>query len=146
QAEGLTITWLQDEEPLKEAGPTLTRDPKKLTAESSFKCNISNRVSFEISQTVKKTCPVPEQPATKLLFGFDFWTMVGILAGGGGLVLLLIIVTIVLCTRARRRRYNQLKAEGRGELEMAWSNQQQQQQQQQYQPARHGDPGKSLAL
>ncbi|XP_029927324.1 uncharacterized protein LOC115373191 [Myripristis murdjan] len=124
QAEGLTIAWLQDEKPLKETGPTLTRDPKKLTAESSFKCNVSNHISFEISQPVKKTCPVPDPPATKELFGFDFWTMVGILAGGGGLVLLLIIVTIVLCTRARRRRHNRLKAEGRGELEMAWSNQQ----------------------
>lgn len=38
------------------------------------------------------------------LFGFDFWTMVSILAGGGGLVLILFIVLVTVSCRACKRR------------------------------------------
>ncbi|MCJ8738787.1 hypothetical protein PDJAM_G00039770 [Pangasius djambal] len=45
------------------------------------------------------------KPAT--LSGFDFWLMLGLLAGGGGLVLLLIIVLVTVACRACKRREKQ---------------------------------------
>lgn len=53
----------------------------------------------------------------RLLFGFDFLTMVCILAGGGGLVLLLIIITLVCCCLSRRK--SQMHFEEERELRLA---------------------------
>uniref|UniRef100_A0A8C6V6B1 Uncharacterized protein n=1 Tax=Neogobius melanostomus TaxID=47308 RepID=A0A8C6V6B1_9GOBI len=76
---------------------------------NSFFCNVSNPVSSESSDKVQPDCFKTKEDKDNLLFGLDFWLMVGILTGGGGLVLVLIVATIVCCYINKRKRRLRIK-------------------------------------
>ncbi|XP_017339752.1 SLAM family member 7 isoform X1 [Ictalurus punctatus] len=72
---------------------------------SEYTCTAQNPVHKSTSDPVEAAC------FKHTLFGFDFWFMVGLLAGGGGLVLLLIIVLVTLACRSCRRKDKQQRDE-----------------------------------
>ncbi|XP_071186073.1 T-cell surface antigen CD2-like [Salvelinus alpinus] len=117
--EGVTFKWSQNGQPLnEETKTTFIIDLKKLKERDTFTCSAVNEVSTETSGIIKPTCKaVSKSGDPQLLFGFDFLTMVGILAGGGGLVLLLIIITLVCCCLSRRK--SQMHFEEERELRLA---------------------------
>ncbi|XP_038854193.1 T-cell surface antigen CD2-like isoform X2 [Salvelinus namaycush] len=117
--EGVTFKWSKNELPLNgETKTTFIIDLKQLKERDNFTCSAFNEFSMEKSDTIKPTCKaVSKSGDPQLLLGFDFLTMVGILAGGGGLVLLLIIITSVCCCLSRRK--SQMRFEEERELRLA---------------------------
>ncbi|XP_041835246.1 T-cell surface antigen CD2-like isoform X2 [Melanotaenia boesemani] len=113
--------WYKNGLPLKNEKKTLTEEAKKVQSDSFF-CNVSNKVSSDVSDSVKisliKDCikhtgfSFPEK-----LFGISIWIFIG---GGGGIVLVLIIIVIFCCVRARRKKHMRLMDEQ--ELRLEWSN------------------------
>ncbi|XP_029612803.1 T-cell surface antigen CD2 [Salmo trutta] len=117
--EGVTFKWSQNGQPLNgETKTTLIIGLKQLKALDTFTCSAVNEVNEETSDIVKPTCNAVSKSGDRgLLFGFDFLTMVCILAGGGGLVLLLIIITLVCCCLSRRK--SPMRFEEERELRLA---------------------------
>ncbi|KAL1022163.1 hypothetical protein UPYG_G00022950 [Umbra pygmaea] len=99
-----SFNWMKNGKLLDEkTETTLTILLKDLKESDTFTCSVANEVSNETSDSIKPTCKADPNPAVPhLLFGFDFWTMVGILAGGAGLVLI-IIISMVHCYRRQKR-------------------------------------------
>ncbi|XP_071018074.1 T-cell surface antigen CD2-like [Oncorhynchus clarkii lewisi] len=116
--EGVTFKWRKNGEPLNGGKKTtLIIGLKQLKEPDTFTCSAVNEVSAETSDIIKPTCKdVSKSGDLRSLFGLDFWTMVGILAGGGGLVLL-IIITLVCCCLSRRK--SQMHFEEERELRLA---------------------------
>ncbi|XP_045555015.1 T-cell surface antigen CD2 [Salmo salar] len=116
--EGVTFQWNQNGNPIdKKTEPNLTIPLKPQKKPDTFTCSAVNKVSKETSDAIKPICnAVSDSGGHGLLFGFDFLTMVCILAGGGGLVLLLIIITLVCCFRSRRK--SQMRFEEERELRL----------------------------
>ncbi|KAM9462671.1 uncharacterized protein cd2 isoform 1-T2 [Clarias gariepinus] len=89
-------------------GNYLTHDKVNLTNveanKSKYTCTVRNELHNTTSDPVEATCYTT-------LFGFDFWIMVSILAGGGGLVLLLTIVLVTVACRSCKRKEKQLRDE-----------------------------------
>nr|XP_046180301.1 T-cell surface antigen CD2-like [Oncorhynchus gorbuscha] len=117
--EGVTFKWRKNGEPLNgEKKKNLIIGLKELKEPDTITCSAVNEVSEETSDIIKPTCKAVLKPIDqRSLFGFDFLTMVGILAGGGGLVLLLIIITLVCCCLSRRK--SQMRFEEERELRLA---------------------------
>ncbi|XP_060796289.1 T-cell surface antigen CD2-like [Neoarius graeffei] len=67
--------------------------------QSKFACTASNPAHNKTSDELKIECL-----SQNTLFGFDFWIMVSILAGGGTLVLILFIVLVTASCRACKRK------------------------------------------
>uniref|UniRef100_A0A3B3RWB9 T-cell surface antigen CD2-like n=1 Tax=Paramormyrops kingsleyae TaxID=1676925 RepID=A0A3B3RWB9_9TELE len=89
--------WLKNKKEMKENTKTLIEDKKKLKSSDTFSCNVSNEVSYQMSDDIK--CPDDK------LLGLDFWVMVAILATGGGLILILILVLVVcVCRRLKQNK------------------------------------------
>uniref|UniRef100_A0A3Q0S3C1 Ig-like domain-containing protein n=1 Tax=Amphilophus citrinellus TaxID=61819 RepID=A0A3Q0S3C1_AMPCI len=129
----ITIKWFADDKKNKMAEKEKTAKllvPAKDVENTRFSCNVSNPVSFEISQPIQQTCYGPTFPEE--LFGISIWVFVG---GGAGVVLVLILIVIICCIRAKRKRRMRLKDEG--ELRLQWSNQERQQHQQQHHHHHH---------
>ncbi|XP_051797739.1 T-cell surface antigen CD2 [Acanthochromis polyacanthus] len=105
--------WLQKDKVVA-TSRTLKRESAKVENEV-FTCNVSNEVSFAISESITQNCSksggitFPEK-----VFGIDIWIIVG---GGAGIVLLLIILVIICCLRARRTKRMRLKDEGEFRLQ-----------------------------
>ncbi|XP_031679968.1 T-cell surface antigen CD2-like [Oncorhynchus kisutch] len=116
--EGVTFKWSKNRQPLNEKrNPTLIISLKQLKEPDTFTCSAVNEVNMETSDIIKPTCnAVYKSGDLRSLFGLDFWTMVGILAGGGGLVLL-IIITLVCCCLSRRK--SQMRFEEERQLRLA---------------------------
>ncbi|XP_070968287.1 T-cell surface antigen CD2-like [Oncorhynchus clarkii lewisi] len=116
---GVTFKWRKNGEPLNGGKKTtLIIGLKQLKELDTFTCSAVNEVGEETSDIIKPTCKaVSKSIDRRLLFGFDFLTMVCILAGGGGLVLLLIIITLVCCCLSRRK--SQMRFEEERELRLA---------------------------
>ncbi|XP_056157922.1 uncharacterized protein LOC130133205, partial [Lampris incognitus] len=126
---GLNFTWTENGKDIpNENKETLTRTLKQQAKNSPYTCIVSNNAHSEKSRDVQPNCvqETPDSVFPSHLFGFEFWTMVGILTGGGSLVILLIVITIVCCHRRKNRATKQLEEEG--ELRLQWTNQQEQQQ------------------
>uniref|UniRef100_A0A4W5R0F2 Ig-like domain-containing protein n=1 Tax=Hucho hucho TaxID=62062 RepID=A0A4W5R0F2_9TELE len=117
--EGVTFKWSQNRKLLVgKTETTLTIGLKQLKEPDTFTCSAVNNVSTETSNPIKPTCnAVSDSSDRRLLFGFDFLTMVCILSGGGGLVLLLLIITLVCCCRSRRK--SQMHFEDEREMRLA---------------------------
>uniref|UniRef100_A0A4W5PGF7 Ig-like domain-containing protein n=1 Tax=Hucho hucho TaxID=62062 RepID=A0A4W5PGF7_9TELE len=116
--EGVTFKWSQNGKLLSgETKPTLTIGLTQLKKPDTFTCSAVYKVSTETSDNFKPTCNAVSKSGGHLLFGFDFLTMVCILAGGGGLVLLLIIITLVCCCLSRHK--SQMRFEEESELRLA---------------------------
>ncbi|XP_055764388.1 T-cell surface antigen CD2-like isoform X2 [Salvelinus fontinalis] len=116
--EGVTFKWSKNKQPINEKTKILTIGLIELKEPDAFTCSAVNEVSMETSDIIKPTCNAVSKSGDRhLLFGFDFLTMVGILAGGGGLVLLLIIITLVCCCLSRRK--SQMRFEEERELRLA---------------------------
>ncbi|KAM9396737.1 T-cell surface antigen CD2-like isoform 3-T3 [Salvelinus alpinus] len=103
--EGVTFKWSKNRQPINEKTKILTIGLIELKEPDAFTCSAVNEVSMETSDIIKPTCNAVSKSGDRhSLFGFDFLTMVSILAGGGGLVLLLIIIiTLVCCCLSRRK-------------------------------------------
>ncbi|XP_038835806.1 T-cell surface antigen CD2-like [Salvelinus namaycush] len=116
--EGVTFKWSKNRQPINEKTKILTIGLIELKELDAFTCSAVNEVSTETSDIIKPTCNAVSKSGDRhSLFGFDFLTMVGILAGGGGLVLLLIIITLVCCCLSRRK--SQTRFEEERELRLA---------------------------
>ncbi|XP_076839162.1 uncharacterized protein cd2 [Brachyhypopomus gauderio] len=92
------ITWLKDG---KHVNSKETILEVKNHDYSKYKCSVRNPVHSNASEEVIADCSDPNE---QLLWGFDLWIMVAILAGGGGLILLLIVVLIIFACRSCKRR------------------------------------------
>ncbi|KAM9396736.1 T-cell surface antigen CD2-like isoform 2-T2 [Salvelinus alpinus] len=117
--EGVTFKWSKNRQPINEKTKILTIGLIELKEPDAFTCSAVNEVSMETSDIIKPTCNAVSKSGDRhSLFGFDFLTMVSILAGGGGLVLLLIIIiTLVCCCLSRRK--SQMRFEEERELRLA---------------------------
>ncbi|XP_051744005.1 T-cell surface antigen CD2 [Ctenopharyngodon idella] len=98
----LTVSWYKE-------GNYFQNDKKSQVFLSSaqvlenklYSCMASNPVSKETSDSITVSC---KGPGLTKLFGFDFWLMVGILAGGAALLLLLICVLVICACRSCHQR------------------------------------------
>ncbi|XP_005168366.1 junctional adhesion molecule A [Danio rerio] len=103
----LTIFWYEDgTKKLDEKKSDLTLKLSDVK-NKEYACNLTNPVSSALSDKVSASCS--SFPPT--LFGFDFWIMIGILAGGGALLLLLLTVLICCACRSCRRKKHRLDVE-----------------------------------
>ncbi|MCJ8738779.1 hypothetical protein PDJAM_G00039780 [Pangasius djambal] len=94
---GLSFSWHKNGKDLKKSQLNFSINIEE--NKSKYTCTAQNPFHKSTSDPVEEAC---FKPAT--LFGFDFWIMVGILAGGGGLVVLLIIVLVTVACRACKRK------------------------------------------
>ncbi|KAF7224121.1 putative LOC107388496-like protein [Nothobranchius furzeri] len=94
----LAFSWTQDKKAIpSETRQTLSISLTELKEQTSFSCSVYNKVSKEVSQTLKPTCKSP-------LLCFRMQTVVAVLAGASGLILLLFITVVVLCCFRRRSK------------------------------------------
>ncbi|XP_056319489.1 hemicentin-2 [Danio aesculapii] len=103
----LTISWYEDgtiEKVEKKSELTLKLSD---VINKQYACSLSNPASNAQSERITASCS--SIPIT--LFGFDFWIMIGILAGGGALLLLLCSVLICCACRRCRHKKHRLDAE-----------------------------------
>ncbi|KAI4886139.1 hypothetical protein NFI96_015288 [Prochilodus magdalenae] len=101
---GLSFIWYQNGKQIREDKNILIGQK-----DDSYECALEKPVKSYKSAEVKTDC-VKRAQGDKL-FGFDFWIMVGILAGGGGLVLLLMIVLVTCACQSCKRREKHLRDE-----------------------------------
>uniref|UniRef100_A0A669ERE8 T-cell surface antigen CD2 n=1 Tax=Oreochromis niloticus TaxID=8128 RepID=A0A669ERE8_ORENI len=90
--------WFNKENKQQESGETLTKKTKDVV-NTRFFCNVSNPISYHISDPAVQNCFKPSFP-TELL-GISIWVFIG---GGAGLLILVIVTATVCCVRARRKR------------------------------------------
>ncbi|KAJ8283117.1 hypothetical protein COCON_G00056360 [Conger conger] len=100
----LTFTWQQNR---KEVPGTARTLGPKLKQPSRYSCTAKNQVSKETSAEIEVDCR-GNNPGQSLwtLPGFEFWTTVLILAGGGTLLLVLFVVIVVCICRRQRHELN----------------------------------------
>ncbi|XP_016380309.1 natural killer cell receptor 2B4-like [Sinocyclocheilus rhinocerous] len=104
----LTVSWYKE-------GKIILKKPKlflTFTEEQEnkqYSCNVSNPVSSVQSDSIRVSCSTSKRSGLDKLFGFDFWIMVSILAGGGALLLLLICVLVICACRScsQRKKHEQ---------------------------------------
>ncbi|CAI5638176.1 unnamed protein product [Oreochromis niloticus] len=94
----LEFKWFNKENKQQESGETLTKKTKDVV-NTVFFCNVSNPISYHISDPAVQNCFKPSFP-TELL-GISIWVFIG---GGAGLLILVIVTATVCCVRARRKR------------------------------------------
>ncbi|KAM3870177.1 T-cell surface antigen CD2-like [Diretmus argenteus] len=100
--QGMVFTWTLDEKTLNsETRQTLSISLTQLKGENNFTCSVANKVSKEISNSVRLTCKEPAPPA---LFCFRPKAVMATLAGGACLILIQLIIIIVLCWCRRRNK------------------------------------------
>ncbi|XP_062866867.1 T-cell surface antigen CD2-like [Trichomycterus rosablanca] len=101
----LDFSWNKNGKKITEINKkTSSFSTKAEKGDERYTCTASNAAHNSTSDTVQVSCPADES----LLFGFNKWIMIGILAGGGFLVLLLIIVliscSVTSCHRKEKRQ------------------------------------------
>uniref|UniRef100_A0A8C2H149 Ig-like domain-containing protein n=1 Tax=Cyprinus carpio TaxID=7962 RepID=A0A8C2H149_CYPCA len=90
----LTVSWYKEENIIQNKNnPKLLLTSAHIQENKPYSCSVRNPVSNEQSNSVTVSCP-------RTFFGFDFWVMVGILAGSGALLLLLLCVLIICVCRS----------------------------------------------
>ncbi|XP_051982314.1 T-cell surface antigen CD2 [Xyrauchen texanus] len=98
--EDLQYTWFDRTNPI-ENKHTKTLILPVAKVNNPYSCSANNPISEARSENKTVTC---ESAGLKTLFGFDFWIMVSILAGGGALLLLLISVLLICACRSCKQR------------------------------------------
>ncbi|KTG33852.1 hypothetical protein cypCar_00003666 [Cyprinus carpio] len=125
----LTLSWYKEDIIIQnENNPELLLTSAQVQENKTYSCSVRNPVSNEQSNSVTVSCPtgkgdpgptvesgsgptVESGPGPRTFFGFDFWVMVGILAGSGALLLLLLCVLIICVCRSCSQHKHQ-KDEG----------------------------------
>uniref|UniRef100_A0A9J7ZAP7 Ig-like domain-containing protein n=1 Tax=Cyprinus carpio carpio TaxID=630221 RepID=A0A9J7ZAP7_CYPCA len=99
----LIVSWYEEGKIIqKEKNPKLFLKSDKIQEKKTYSCSVGNPASTEQSNSIMScsdTGPGGDSGPRKL-FGFDFWIMVSILAGGGSLLLLLICVLVICACRS----------------------------------------------
>ncbi|XP_051558777.1 T-cell surface antigen CD2 isoform X5 [Myxocyprinus asiaticus] len=101
----LQYTWFEKTNTIRNINTktsTLILPVAKLQVNNQYACSVNNPVSENKSESIKVTCE--GAGFKKKLFGFDFWIMVSILAGGGALLLLLMSVLVICACRSCKQR------------------------------------------
>ncbi|XP_048053895.1 T-cell surface antigen CD2 [Megalobrama amblycephala] len=104
----LTVSWYEEGKPIPNDKNTLVLTPTQLQGNKWYSCKAHNPVSKEESERKTVSC---DGPGLTKLFGFDFWLMVGILAGGGALLLLLVCVLVICACRSCHQRTKRIQDE-----------------------------------
>ncbi|XP_067260375.1 T-cell surface antigen CD2 [Chanodichthys erythropterus] len=104
----LTVSWFEEDKPILKDKNTLLLTPTQLQGNKRYSCEARNPVSKDKSESIPVSCA---GPGLTKLFGFDFWLMVGILAGGGALLLLLICVLVICACRSCHQRTKRIQDE-----------------------------------
>ncbi|XP_056114576.1 T-cell surface antigen CD2-like [Rhinichthys klamathensis goyatoka] len=97
----LTVTWYKDKMIQNDKKTQVLLSFTQVQENKPYSCEAQNPVSKDKSESITVSCP---GSGYGKLFGFDFWVMLGILAGGGALLLLLICVLIICACRSCRQR------------------------------------------
>ncbi|XP_056114579.1 T-cell surface antigen CD2-like [Rhinichthys klamathensis goyatoka] len=109
--EDLTLSWyIEDNIIQNEKTPQVFLSFTEVQENKPYSCEAHNPVSKEKSESITVSCPGSGSGFDKL-FGFNFWVMVGILAGGGAILLLLICVLIICVFKRCQKHQRQEKAE-----------------------------------
>ncbi|XP_058628310.1 carcinoembryonic antigen-related cell adhesion molecule 21-like isoform X2 [Onychostoma macrolepis] len=106
----LTVSWYKEGKIIQNyKTPQLFLIFIQVQENKPYSCSVSNPVkSSEQSDSVPVSCQKHKGLSFDKLFGFDFWIMVSILAGGGALLLLLICVLVICaCRRCNQRKKEQ---------------------------------------
>ncbi|XP_076159498.1 uncharacterized protein LOC143142474 isoform X2 [Alosa pseudoharengus] len=109
--EGITLTWFQNNAEMNEKSNPL--NPQNHRARDRYKCKLSNGLDPDTRNSKEETlsCDVSDPSNKDLLFGYNKWVMIGIIAGGGFLLLVLIVSLIAICCKNHRRRKRRLRDE-----------------------------------
>ncbi|XP_073698271.1 muscle M-line assembly protein unc-89 isoform X1 [Garra rufa] len=103
----LTVSWSKENKIIeKEKEKVLLLKPAEVQENKPYSCSVSNPASSEQSESITVSCTggTSQESGPRKLFGFDFWIMVGILAGGGALLLLLICVLVICACRSCKQQ------------------------------------------
>ncbi|XP_073698273.1 T-lymphocyte surface antigen Ly-9 isoform X3 [Garra rufa] len=103
----LIISWYKEAKIIQnEKKPELLLTSAQVQQNKVYSCSVSNPVSSEQSDSITVSCTggTSQESGPRKLFGFDFWIMVGILAGGGALLLLLICVLVICACRSCKQQ------------------------------------------
>ncbi|XP_041937603.1 uncharacterized protein LOC121699061 [Alosa sapidissima] len=110
--EGITLTWFHDDIEMKNETSNPLKPQKRGGPRDRYKCRFSNGRDMKDSKEETVSCEVSGNPSNKdLLFGYNKWVMIGIIAGGGFLLLVLIVSLIAICCKNHRRRKRRLRDE-----------------------------------
>ncbi|XP_076159493.1 uncharacterized protein LOC143142472 [Alosa pseudoharengus] len=102
--EGITLTWFHNDIEMKNKSNRLK--PQKRRSRDLYKCTLSNGLDTKESKEETVSC---EGYNSYLLFGYNKWVMIGIIAGGGFPLLVLIVSLITICCKNPRRRKRRLR-------------------------------------
>ncbi|XP_052401646.1 hemicentin-1 isoform X5 [Carassius gibelio] len=104
----LTVSWYKEDNIIQnENNSELLLTSAQAQENKPYSCSVSNPVSNEKSDSITVSCD-PGPRLLPILFGFDFWVMVSILAGSGALLLLLLCVLIIcVCRSCRQSKQHQ---------------------------------------
>lgn len=98
----LKLSWFINKEKSGETKNTLKLS--KQGGKNVYKCRLGNKLNEQDSNEVTASCEGSGPLSDGLLFGYNKWMMIGIIAGGGFLLLVLIMSLIVICCKNNRRR------------------------------------------
>ncbi|XP_042602197.1 hepatocyte cell adhesion molecule-like [Cyprinus carpio] len=100
-SDDLTISWYNGKQIINDTSEKqLFLTPAQKQENKLYSCHAKNPISEEQSESITLSCPAGEGSGARKLFGFDFWTLVSILSGGGALLLLLICVLVICVCRS----------------------------------------------
>ncbi|XP_039504178.1 T-cell surface antigen CD2-like [Pimephales promelas] len=101
----LTVSWYKEDKKIQnDKNYQVLLSFTQIQEYKPYSCEAHNPVSKEKSESITVSCPGSGFGPGGKLFGFDFWVMVGILAGGGALLLLLICVLIICACKSCQQR------------------------------------------
>ncbi|XP_062383268.1 T-cell surface antigen CD2-like [Sardina pilchardus] len=118
--EGITLTWLKNNNEMKNEKSNPLK-PQKPGVKDRYKCRLSNGLDKDTRHSKEEaaSCAVSGGVSNNnLLFGYNKWVMIGIIAGGGFLLLVLIVSLIAICCKNHRRS----KRKQRDEQELRLAN------------------------
>ncbi|KAG5261990.1 hypothetical protein AALO_G00290860 [Alosa alosa] len=106
----IKFSWVHNNKELPDKTNPLK--PPKRGEKDSYKCRLSNSLNKQDSNEEIISCggSAGSQDGN-LLFGYNKWVMIGIIAGGGFLLLVLIVSLIAICCKNHRRRKRRLRDE-----------------------------------
>ncbi|ROI62456.1 T-cell surface antigen CD2 [Anabarilius grahami] len=105
----LTVSWYKEGKSIQNIKKSqMFLSSVQVLENKPYSCEARNPVSANKSESITVSC---DGPGLTKLFGFDFWLMVGILAGGAALLLLVICVLVICACRSCHQRTKRLQDE-----------------------------------